>query len=633
MNEETTQNEKKSSLKKKNELVEIYVRLRDYTEIPEKLKKNINLKTQKNLYKTQNMNNKNLNNLIISSNNTTFSKTFRSPRQSSSNKRNFNNNATSSSNNNNSNNNNDKKKHSNKLKPSNLYYIFSTYPKCNKLIISPESIKGQSIMQNLKTPFSLLTINKTLLSNAKLYEYDNIYFDENLNQIYSDSLKSKILNLFNGNNTIFFSFGIKNSGKKFSVFGNKNNKGLLNYVLNCLFSINEKVEEDKKIQYGVSNKFLFTISFVNIYLNKIDVMVDNMEIKNIENYYEIIKNFDDFYKHLIINKYHNIFDIKHKSCIIVTVSINIIDKETENETNINNNESNNNENNNMINLSNISFVIMNDSTFAFGPSNAPTNRLFRESANTYRDILNTCVTISEKRNPNNYNSTLLKYLHEENILNCGTNIVLLVNAVPIDPNVINHSNILIWAASIRNKINKDFCYDDDCDKNDFDEEDDNKNHIKINKNRNVNNFKKIKYYIEEKSFNKNNNNNNNNFVINNNEKILNPEKINFNNNNNIEREYEILYKKFLDLQNNLENALIELNELRNNKNNNFNKNDNLNVLNENKINDVNKNNKLKTKNNNNEIKNNFNFTFKKNNKLNFNKKQINELIKEIKNKK
>jgi len=474
MNEEETliQNEKKSSLKKKNELVEIYVRLRDYTEIPEKLKKNINLKSQKNQYKTQNINNKNINNLIISSNSTTFSKTFRSPRQSSSYKQNLNNNATSSiynniNNNSNINNNNEKKnKHSNKLKPSNLYYIFSTYPKCNKLIISPESIKGQSIMQNLKTPFSLLTINKTLLSNAKLYEYDNIYFDENLNQLYSDSIKSKILNLFNGNNTIFFSFGIKNSGKKFSVFGNKNNKGILNYVLNCLFSINDKLEEDKKIQYGVSNKFLFTISFVNIYLNKIDVMVDNMEIKNIENYYEIIKNFDDFYKHLIINKYHNIFDIKHKSCIIVTVSINIIDNENENDNN-NENNNNENENNNMINFSNISFVIMNDSTFAFGPSNAPTNKLFRESANTYRDILNTCVTISEKRNPNNYNSTLLKYLNEENILNCGTNIVLLVNAVPIDPNVINHSNILIWAASIRNKINKDYSYEDDYDKNDF----------------------------------------------------------------------------------------------------------------------------------------------------------------------
>ena len=364
-------------------------------------------------------------------------------------------------------------------------------------------------MQNLKTPFSLLTINKTLLSNAKLYEYDNIYFDENLNELYSDSIKSKILNLFNGNNTIFFSFGIKNSGKKFSVFGNKNNKGLLNYVLNSLFSINEKLEEDKKIQYGISNKFLFTISFVNIYLNKIDVMIDNMEIKNIENYYEIIKNFDEFYKHLIINKYHNIFDIKHKSCIIVTVSVNIIDNETESNENNNNinDENNNNNNNNIINLSNISFVIMNDSTFAFGPSNAPTNRLFRESANMYRDILNTCVTISEKRNPNNYNSTLLKYLNEENILNCGTNIVLLVNAVPIDPNVINHSNILIWAASIRNKINKDYCYEDDSDKNDFYNENNDKNNVKINRNRNDNNYKKkIRYYTEEikNNFNKNN---------------------------------------------------------------------------------------------------------------------------------
>ena len=91
------------------------------------------------------------------------------------------------------------------------------------------------------------------------------------------------------------------------------------------------------------------------------------------------------------------------------------------------------------------------------------------------------------------------------------------------------------------------------------------------------------------------------------------------NSNDIEREYEILYKKFLNLQNNLETALIELNELRKNKNkkNNINKNDN---------------NKLKSKNNKNEINNNINFQ-KNNNKLNFNKNQINQLIKEIKNRK
>jgi hypothetical protein len=50
MNEEETsiiQNEKKSSIKKKNELVEIYVRLRDYSEIPEKLKKKYKFKIPK----------------------------------------------------------------------------------------------------------------------------------------------------------------------------------------------------------------------------------------------------------------------------------------------------------------------------------------------------------------------------------------------------------------------------------------------------------------------------------------------------------------------------------------------------------------------------------------------------------
>ena len=90
---------------------------------------------------------------------------------------------------------------------------------------------------------------------------------------------------------------------------------------------------------------------------------------------------------------------------------------------------------------------------------------------------------------------------------------MLVNAVPIDPNVINHSNILIWAASIRNKINKDYCYEDDSDKNDFYNENNDKNKVKINRNRNDNNYKKkIRYYTEEikNNFNKNNSEINNN---------------------------------------------------------------------------------------------------------------------------
>ena len=53
--------------------------------------------------------------------------------------------------------------------------MFTTFPKCNKIAISQEALNGRCIMNNLKTEADLLKINKTILTNASIYEYDNCF--------------------------------------------------------------------------------------------------------------------------------------------------------------------------------------------------------------------------------------------------------------------------------------------------------------------------------------------------------------------------------------------------------------------------------------------------------------------------
>ena len=128
----------------KNENVEIFVRLRGYTKLPDHFIKG----------RTKSPNPKTIN-LKSTTRDSTYTETNKKSNSSLKNKTSKT--LTES--------NNSKKK----LIFNYLYYMFTTYPKCNKIAITQDGLNGTCIMNNLKTEKDLLKIFLALTPAISLY--------------------------------------------------------------------------------------------------------------------------------------------------------------------------------------------------------------------------------------------------------------------------------------------------------------------------------------------------------------------------------------------------------------------------------------------------------------------------------
>lgn len=350
-------------------------------------------------------------------------------------------------------------KKSHQIKSPNLYNIFTSYPKCNKLILTKEAIKENLIVTSLKSSKDLEDINKTIINKAILYEFDNIYTDkENISHLYESEVDSKIKQMFNGYSTCIFTMGPYHSGKTFTLFGDKTEKqkGLIELSLIELFNLIDISKQSAKNYYGIYTSYIISIQIYNVYQKNVDVLEEEVMLESLNDFYHLISNVPHLRKNLI-NKYRE-GNLLNKSSIVTIISL--YQKNEDHSKRIPINGILPEKNCDYVQcLSKCGFIDLVDSNYGFAPSNSPNTKLFGNTAKTFNDLDTLFVSLSQNIHPRFF-STLFSSMDNINnntnkqLLNVGTNLLLILCVSPCDPHIKKFKNILIWGNCLRNKLSK-----------------------------------------------------------------------------------------------------------------------------------------------------------------------------------
>ena len=433
----------------KNENVEIFVRLRGYTKLPDNF-----IKESRRNKISQNTK---FSNIKSTTRETAYTETNKKSNISLKNKTTKNSNDTNK-----------------QLIYNYLYYMFTTFPKCNKIAISQEALNGRCIMNNLKTEADLLKINKTILTNASIYEYDNCFNEtEELSDVYFQTVENKIIKLFQGINTSFFVVGPSRSGKSYTFFGTIKTKGVIAFTVNTiLYLINDKNNFENKNESEESekndednfnennnsnnnnnqlNKFFLSLVIDQYYLdNKENVFEENI-ILEVKDFYSIISNLQQ--RRRDIAQINKIQYMESKSNLILTFTLYKINSNEKIKNLLEDLNLDELKENNIIEVySKISFIELNDSKYGFAPASSPTTILYRESSKVYNDLLNISKNLSKGLNPDIVKTKMMNELCE-NIIFKNSHLMILICASPCDPHINVSGNCLIWGYALRSKIN------------------------------------------------------------------------------------------------------------------------------------------------------------------------------------
>jgi hypothetical protein len=432
----------------KNENVEIFVRLRGYTKLPDHFIKG----------RTKSPNPKTIN-LKSTTRDSTYTETNKKSNSSLKNKTSKT--LTES--------NNSKKK----LIFNYLYYMFTTYPKCNKIAITQDGLNGTCIMNNLKTENDLLKINKTILENASIYEYDNCFNEvEDLCDVFFQTIDNKITKLFQGINSSFFIAGPSRSGKSYILFGTIKIKGVIAFSVDKILyyidymnnnvnndnesennedNLNNENNEDNLNNENINNKLFLSLVIDQYYLDEKENIFEEYIILEIKDFYSIISNLQQ--KRRDIAQMKKIQYLENKSNLILTFTIykinsnekiiKLLEDSTLDELK---------ENNIIESFSKLSFIELNDSLYGFAPASSPTTLLYRESSKVYYDLNNISINLSKGSNTDIIKSKMMNELYN-NVIFKNSHLIILICASPCDPNINVGGNCLIWGYSLRSKIN------------------------------------------------------------------------------------------------------------------------------------------------------------------------------------
>ena len=439
----------------KNENVEIFVRLRGYTKLPTNFIKGHQSKKES----------KANSNLETNSNNQRI-KNIKSTTESLQNKKpNYKNKNLTEPNEN-------KKK----LIFNYLYYMFTSYPKCNKIVITQDALNGTCIMNSVRNERDIIDINKTILGNASIYEYDNCFCEtEDLCDVYLQTVESKIIKLFQGINSCFFVAGPSRSGKSYTMFGTIKIKGVIAFTVDKILYLidymnnsdnnNENNENENKnnnddnfenpeTNYKNNNnntKLMLSFIIEQYYLDEKEIIFEETIIFEVKDFYSIIANLQQRRRDLA--QMHNIQYMESKSNLLLTFTLYKINSKTDIKKLIENKTIEElKEENSIEPFSKISFIELNDSLYGFAPASAPTTILYRESSKVYNDIVNISIALSKGNYPEIIRTKMLTELCE-NVIFKNSHIMILICASPCDPNINVSGNCLIWGYSLRNRLN------------------------------------------------------------------------------------------------------------------------------------------------------------------------------------
>jgi hypothetical protein len=440
----------------KNENVEIFVRLRGYTKLPTNFIKGHQSKKES----------KANSNLETNSNNQRI-KNIKSTTESLQNKKpNYKNKNLTEPNEN-------KKK----LIFNYLYYMFTSYPKCNKIVITQDALNGTCIMNSVRNERDIIDINKTILGNASIYEYDNCFCEtEDLCDVYLQTVESKIIKLFQGINSCFFVAGPSRSGKSYTMFGTIKIKGVIAYTIDKILYLidymnnnnnntenenenennnnnEDNFEKDDSNENNENNNSKLMLSFIieQYYLDEKEIIFEETIIFEVKDFYSIIANLQQRRRDLA--QMHNIQYMESKSNLLLTFTLYKINSKTDIKKLIENKTIEElKEENSIEPFSKISFIELNDSLYGFAPASAPTTILYRESSKVYNDIVNISIALSKGNYPEIIRTKMLTELCE-NVIFKNSHIMILICASPCDPNINVSGNCLIWGYSLRNRLN------------------------------------------------------------------------------------------------------------------------------------------------------------------------------------
>ena len=439
----------------KNENVEIFVRLRGYTKLPTNFIKGHQSKKES----------KANSNLETNSNNQRI-KNIKSTTESLQNKKpNYKNKNLTEPNEN-------KKK----LIFNYLYYMFTSYPKCNKIVITQDALNGTCIMNSVRNERDIIDINKTILGNASIYEYDNCFCEtEDLCDVYLQTVESKIIKLFQGINSCFFVAGPSRSGKSYTMFGTIKIKGVIAFTVDKILYLidymnnsdnnndnnenenknnNDDNFENQETNYNNDNnnsKLMLSFIIEQYYLDEKEIIFEETIIFEVKDFYSIIANLQQRRRDLA--QMHNIQYMESKSNLLLTFTLYKINSKTDIKKLIENNTIEElKEENSIEPFSKISFIELNDSLYGFAPASAPTTILYRESSKVYNDIVNISIALSKGNYPEIIRTKMLTELCE-NVIFKNSHIMILICASPCDPNINVSGNCLIWGYSLRNRLN------------------------------------------------------------------------------------------------------------------------------------------------------------------------------------
>ena len=439
----------------KNENVEIFVRLRGYTKLPTNFIKGHQNKKES----------KANSNLETNSNNQRI-KNIKSTTESLQNKKpNYKNKNLTEPNEN-------KKK----LIFNYLYYMFTSYPKCNKIVITQDALNGTCIMNSVRNERDILDINKTILGNASIYEYDNCFCEtEDLCDVYLQTVESKIIKLFQGINSCFFVAGPSRSGKSYTMFGTIKIKGVIAFTVDKILYLidymnnsdnnndnnenenknnNDDNFENQETNYKNNNnntKLMLSFIIEQYYLDEKEIIFEETIIFEVKDFYSIIANLQQRRRDLA--QMHNIQYMESKSNLLLTFTLYKINSKTDIKKLIENKSIEElKEENSIEPFSKISFIELNDSLYGFAPASAPTTILYRESSKVYNDIVNISIALSKGNYPEIIRTKMLTELCE-NVIFKNSHIMILICASPCDPNINVSGNCLIWGYSLRNRLN------------------------------------------------------------------------------------------------------------------------------------------------------------------------------------
>ena len=439
----------------KNENVEIFVRLRGYTKLPTNFIKGHQSKKES----------KANSNLETNSNNQRI-KNIKSTTESLQNKKpNYKNKNLTEPNEN-------KKK----LIFNYLYYMFTSYPKCNKIVITQDALNGTCIMNSVRNERDIIDINKTILGNASIYEYDNCFCEtEDLCDVYLQTVESKIIKLFQGINSCFFVAGPSRSGKSYTMFGTIKIKGVIAFTVDKILYLidymnnsdnnndnnenenknnNDDNFENQETNYKNNNnntKLMLSFIIEQYYLDEKEIIFEETIIFEVKDFYSIIANLQQRRRDLA--QMHNIQYMESKSNLLLTFTLYKINSKTDIKKLIENKTIEElKEENSIEPFSKISFIELNDSLYGFAPASAPTTILYRESSKVYNDIVNISIALSKGNYPEIIRTKMLTELCE-NVIFKNSHIMILICASPCDPNINVSGNCLIWGYSLRNRLN------------------------------------------------------------------------------------------------------------------------------------------------------------------------------------